>query len=243
MLRFHTQTAGCTLTSQQPDNNVVRVTLQALAAVIGGTQSLHTNSRDEALALPTEKSVNIALRTQQIIANESGVADTADPLAGSFFIDSLTDEIEAKAWEYIEKIDEMGGEAEAIEQGFFQQEIQQSAYLEQKRIEKLEQVVVGVNKFVLAEEVQELETLKVDASVEVKQVEQLTNFKNNRDNEKLQNALAVLKNLAANPTGKVSADPQDNLMFPIIDCVKAGGSVGEISDILREVFGEYTESF
>jgi len=244
MLRFHTQTAGCTLTSQQPDNNIVRVAMQAMSAVLGGTQSLHTNSRDEALALPTEESVNIALRTQQIIANESGVADTIDPFAGSYYVEQLTDEIEKRAWEYINKIDELGGATSAIEQGFFQREIQQAAYDEQKRIERLEEIVVGVNKFQMNEdEAHHMKILKVDESVEAKQKERLKAYKANRDQEKVQETLKKLQKRAANPPATVDASPENNMMHYFIDCVRAGATLGEISDALREIYGEYTESF
>ncbi|MCD4656346.1 MAG: methylmalonyl-CoA mutase, partial [Planctomycetes bacterium] len=244
MLRFHTQTAGCTLTSQQPDNNIVRVAMQAMSAVLGGTQSLHTNSRDEALALPTEESVNIALRTQQIIANESGVADTIDPFAGSYYVEQLTDEIEKRAWDYINKIDELGGATAAIEQGFFQREIQQAAYDEQKRIERLEEIVVGVNKFQMDEgDANHMKILKVDESVETQQRERLKAYKANRDQEKVDVTLKNLQQHAANPPATVDASTENNMMYKFIDCVRAGATLGEISDALREIYGEYTESF
>ncbi|GAI50074.1 unnamed protein product, partial [marine sediment metagenome] len=184
MLRFHTQTAGCTLTAQQPDNNVVRVTLQALAAVLGGTQSLHTNSRDEALSLPTEKSVEIALRTQQIIAHESGVANTIDPLAGSYYVEALTNEIERSAQEHIEKIDGMGGALAAIERGFIQREIQESAYRYQRAVEQGEQIVVGINEFVVQEKTT-WRRLKVDPVVRKRQIERLHALRERRDGESL----------------------------------------------------------
>jgi methylmalonyl-CoA mutase N-terminal domain/subunit len=229
MLRFHTQTAGCTLTAQQPDNNVVRVTLQALAAVLGGTQSLHTNSRDEALSLPTEKSVQIALRTQQIIAHESGVANTIDPLAGSYYVEALTNEIESRAQEYIEKIDAMGGALAAIERGFIQREIQESAYRYQLEIEKGARVVVGVNRFTAEEEVS-LRRLKVDPAVQKTQIEQLRALRERRDAERGQNLLTRLRE---------TAQGGENLLPIILECVEAYATLGEICGVLREVFGEY----
>ncbi|MFQ6101552.1 MAG: methylmalonyl-CoA mutase [Anaerolineae bacterium] len=228
-LRFHTQTAGCTLTAQQPDNNVVRVTLQALAAVLGGTQSLHTNSRDEALSLPTEESVQIALRTQQIIAYESGVADTIDPLAGSYYVEYLTDEIEWRSEEYIEKIDAMGGALPAIEQGFIQREIQDSAYRYQKEIESQDRIVVGVNQFVV-EEGATLRRLKVDPAVRERQMARLAALRARRDSERVGSLLARLKE---------AAQGDDNLMPVILKCVEAYATLGEICDVLRGVFGEY----
>ncbi|MBC7249046.1 MAG: methylmalonyl-CoA mutase family protein [Anaerolineae bacterium] len=229
MLRFHTQTAGCTLTAQQPDNNVVRVTLQALAAVLGGTQSLHTNSRDEALSLPTEASVQIALRTQQIIAHESGVADTVDPLAGSYFVERLTNEIEARAVDYIRRIDDMGGALAAIERGFIQQEIQNSAYAYQRAVEQKQQIVVGVNEFVVDEETP-LRRLKVDPAVGQRQVERLRALKARRDNGRVASLLDRLEEAALGT---------DNLMPIILECVEAYCTLGEICDVLRGVFGEY----
>ena len=233
MLRFHTQTGGSTLTAQQPENNIVRVTLQALAAVLGGTQSLHTNSMDEALALPTEKSVRIALRTQQIIAYESGVGDTVDPLAGSYYIESLTNEIEKRAFEYIEKIDKMGGMLKAIESGYVQREIAESAYNYQKAVESGEQVVVGVNKFTIEEDKRDLEILKINEEVEKRQVEKLKKLKQERDNTLVKDRLEKLKKAA---TGS------DNLMPYILDCVRAYCTLGEMADVLREVFGEYQDT-
>ncbi|NLJ33101.1 MAG: methylmalonyl-CoA mutase family protein [Firmicutes bacterium] len=232
-LRFHTQTAGCALTAQQPDNNVVRVTLQALAAVLGGTQSLHTNSRDEALALPSEDSVRIALRTQQIIAHESGVTNTIDPLAGSYFVESLTDEIETKAREYIEKIDALGGAVKAIEQGFIQREIQESAYQYQKSVEAGDRVVVGVNKFQLKEESLPKGLLKVDPAVGEYQKEKIAHLKENRDGEAVAAALKGLKE---------TAQSGENLLPPIIEAARAYATIGEICDVLRGVFGEYETS-
>jgi len=229
MLRFHTQTAGCTLTAQQPDNNVVRVTLQALAAVLGGTQSLHTNSRDEALSLPTEKSVQIALRTQQIIAHESGVANTIDPLAGSYYIEALTNEIESRAQEYIEKIDAMGGALAAIERGFIQREIQDSAYRYQLEVEEGARVVVGVNRFTAQEEMS-LRRLKVDPRVGKQQIERLQAIREQRDNEEVQNLLTRLRE---------TAQGGENMLLIILECVEAYATLGEICGVLREVFGEY----
>ncbi|BBB32722.1 methylmalonyl-CoA mutase, N-terminal domain [Thermotomaculum hydrothermale] len=233
MLRFHTQTGGSTLTAQQPENNIVRVTLQALAAVLGGTQSLHTNSMDEALALPTEKSVRIALRTQQIIAYESGVGNTVDPLAGSYYIENLTNEIEKKAFEYIEKIDKMGGMLKAIESGYVQREIAESAYNYQKAIESGEQIVVGVNKFTIEEDKKDLEILKINEEVEKKQVEKLKKLKQERDNSLVKDRLTSLKKAASG---------RDNLMPYILDCVRAYCTLGEMADTLREVFGEYQDT-
>ncbi|HHY42240.1 MAG TPA: methylmalonyl-CoA mutase family protein [Thermoanaerobacterales bacterium] len=229
MLRFHTQTAGSTLTAQQPDNNIVRVTIQALAAVLGGTQSLHTNSRDEALALPTEDSVRIALRTQQIIAYESGVTETVDPLAGSYYVESLTNAIEQKAKEYIEKIEKMGGAPKAIQKGYIQQEIQNSAYNYQMEIEQGKRIVVGVNKFQIQEE-QPKDLLKVDPSVGELQEQKIKQLKATRDNLQVN---AVLEEL------KQCAQTDKNLIPIIIKCVKAYCTLGEICDALRAVFGEY----
>ncbi len=233
MLRFHTQTAGSALTAQQAENNIIRVTLQALAAVLGGTQSLHTNSFDEALGLPTEDSVKIALRTQQIIAHESGVADTIDPLAGSYYIESLTDKFVEKAKEYLDKIDELGGMAKAIEAGYIQREIQESAYQTQKKIEGRERVVVGVNKFV-EEENNKNELLKVDPEVEKNQRKRLDAIKNTRNNDIIIKKLDLVKKAAING---------DNLMEPIIDAVREYATLGEITDVLREVFGEYEAKY
>jgi methylmalonyl-CoA mutase N-terminal domain/subunit len=232
MLRFHTQTAGCTLTAQQPDNNIMRVTIQALAAVLGGTQSLHTNSRDEALALPTEDSVRIALRTQQVIAYESGAADSIDPLAGSFLIESLTDQIEKAATDYIERIDKLGGAVEAISRGFQQKEIQDSAYAYQKSIESTDLVIVGVNKFTVASEAAP-ELLKVKEEVEVSQKKALAAMKAGRDSAKVS---AALQNL------EVVAKGSDNVMPAILDAVKAYATLGEIADVFRRVFGKHTET-
>jgi len=233
-LRFHTQTAGCTLTAQQPENNIIRVTIQALAAVLGGTQSLHTNSFDEALALPTEESVRIALRTQQIIAYESGVTSTVDPLAGSYYLEWLTNEIERRAQEYIDKIDEMGGMLVAIEKGYVQQQIQDSAYAYQRAIEKGEQIVVGVNKFQIEEKGTSRKILRVDPSVAEKQIARLKALKESRDNVKVKEALEEIR--------KAAKDESVNLMPKILEAVKVYATLGEICDVLREEFGEYTES-
>ena len=228
-MRFHTQTAGCTLTAQQPDNNIVRVTLQALQAVLGGTQSLHTNSRDEALSLPTQEAVQIALRTQQIIAYESGVGDTIDPLAGSYYIESLTDEIEKRAMDYIDRIDKMGGAPSAIEQGFIQKEIHIAAYEFQKNVDQKKRVVVGVNKFTVDVE-QTFDYLRVDPTMETEQVDRLKNVKVSRNQSKVEPALAALKK---------GAEGDDNLMSLILDAVRVYATLGEICDVLRDVFGEY----
>jgi methylmalonyl-CoA mutase N-terminal domain/subunit len=228
-MRFHTQTAGYTLTAQQPDNNVVRVTLQALQAVLGGTQSLHTNSRDEALSLPTEKSVQIALRTQQVIAYETAIADTIDPLAGSYLIESMTDAIEAKALEYIEKIDKMGGATVAIENGFIQHEIHNSAYDYQKAVDKKERVVVGVNDFTVDEE-QQFDYLRVNPLAEEEQIELLQNIRSSRNNDEVKRSLTALR---------MAAEGDTNLMPLILDAVKKYATLGEICGVLREVFGEY----
>jgi len=236
-LRFHTQTAGCTLTEQQPLNNIIRVTLQALAAVLGGTQSLHTNSYDEALALPSEEAVRIALRTQQIIAYESGVADTIDPLAGSYFVESLTNEIERKALEYIEHIEEMGdgsilqGVLRGIEEGFFQREISKSAYEYQKRVEAGEEVIVGVNRYVIEED-RKPKILRVDPEVQRRQIERLRKVKEEREDAKVKEALAGLKK---------ACEHGENKMPYILEAVKAYATLQEIMDVLREVYGEYRE--
>ena len=229
MMRFHTQTAGCTLTAQQPKNNIVRVAFQALSAVLGGTQSLHTNSMDEAFALPGEEAVQIALRTQQLIAHESGVTDTVDPFGGSYYVEELTKEILERAQEYIDKIDELGGAASAIERGFIQREIQDSAYRYQREVEKGERVVVGVNKFEVEEESPK-DLLRVDPAVRVSQIEGLRRLKSERDNGRVTGILSELRK---------AAEGSDNLMPVILDAVKAYATLGEICDALREVFGEY----
>jgi methylmalonyl-CoA mutase N-terminal domain/subunit len=245
MMRFHTQTAGCTLTAQQPDNNVVRVTLQALAAVLGGTQSLHTNSRDEALSLPTEDSVRIALRTQQIIAYESGMADTIDPLAGSYFVEHMTDEIEKRVQEYIEKIDAMGGALAAIESGYIQREIQESAYLCQRAVDQKEQIVVGVNEFTVSESTS-LRLLKVDPAVRERQMARLAALRQRRDDRRVKNLLAKLEQTALRQAQETApgACPQpgrrdENLLPIILECVESYATLGEICGVLRRVFGEH----
>ena len=231
-LKFHTQTAGCTLTAQQPDNNIIRVTVQALAAVLGGTQSLHTNSRDEALALPSEESVRIALRTQQIVAYESGVTETIDPLAGSYYIESLTNQIEEEAMKYIEKIDELGGMSQAIEKGYVQKEIQNSSYKYQMEVETNERTIVGVNKFQTDEKHHE-DILKVDPEVERLQKEKVNKLKLERNNAEVKKNLERLKS---------SAKTDENLMPYILEAVKCYATLGEICDVLRSVFGEYEQS-
>ncbi len=230
MFRVHTQTGGSTLTAQQPDNNVARVTIQTLAAILGGTNSLHTNSKDEALALPSEDSVRVALRTQQIVAFESGVADTVDPLAGSYYIEAMTNRIEAEALDYIAKIDELGGAVKAIEQGYIQREIQDASYEYQKEVESGERIVVGVNKFQIKEAPPE-GLLRIDLSVGVKQAKQLGEMKAGRDNNVVQAKLDALKEAA-----KGSA----NLMPYILDASRVYCTEGEICNVLREIFGEYT---
>jgi methylmalonyl-CoA mutase, N-terminal domain len=228
-LRFHTQTAGSTLTAQQPENNVVRVALQALSAVMGGTQSLHTNSMDEALWLPTEKSVQVALRTQQIIAHESGVADTIDPFAGSYYMEYLTDQIEQRAQDYIDKIDQMGGAQAAIENGYMQNEIQNAAYWYQKAVEDKEQIIVGVNQFQVDEKI-DLEHLQVDPSIEQNQRARLQKLRSQRDSTRVNELLSHLE----------SASKQDENLIPIfVECVENSITLGEISAVLRESWGEY----
>jgi methylmalonyl-CoA mutase N-terminal domain/subunit len=231
MVRFHTQTAGCTLTAQQPLNNVVRVAFQALSAVLGGTQSLHTNSMDEALCLPSEQAVQVALRTQQLIAHEIGVTDTVDPLGGAYFLEELTRQVCDRAEAYIRKIDEMGGAAAAIENGFIQKEIQSSAYTYQKQIEKSERIVVGLNRFQVEEE-KPANLLRVDPAVRISQLEKLKKLRTERDQEKVKQSLARLREVA---------EGKENLMPPIMEAVKAYATLGEICDTLREVFGEYRQ--
>ena len=232
MLRFHTQTAGSTLTAQQPENNIVRTALQAMAAVLGGTQSLHTNSFDEALALPTEQSARIALRTQQIIAHESGAPQTIDPLAGSYYVEALTNQIETNALAYLEKIDAMGGMLKAIERGYVQQEIQNAAYDYQRAVDHKEAIVVGVNSFALDEE-KPIPLLHMDESLERKQVERLRALRAKRDQAKWQAAIKQVEDTARG-TG--------NLMPVIVEAVEANATVGEISDAMRHVYGEYHET-
>lgn len=229
MLRFHTQTGGSTLTAQQPQNNISRVTVQTLSAVLGGTQSLHTNGFDEALSLPTADAARIALRTQQIVAYESGAADTVDPLAGSYFVETLTDEVEKKAWELIEKIDVMGGSVRAIEQGYMQDEIAKSAYAYQQAIESGEKIIVGVNKFTV-EETHDTPVMKIDASIQQRQIEKIQDLKSRRDNAAASNCLDLLEKAAVSG---------DNLMPFVVDAVEKFCTLGEISDRLRKVFGEY----
>jgi len=232
MLRFHTQTGGSTLTAQQPENNIVRVTLQALAAVMGGTQSLHTNSMDEALWLPTEKSVRVALRTQQIIAHESGAADSIDPLAGSYLIEQLTDEIERQAQDYIQKIDDMGGALVAIEHGYMQGEIQEAAYQYQQAVERKGQIVVGVNQFQM-EELLELDQLKVDPAIEEGQRARLATIRERRDSQKAAELLGQLES---------TANSNKNLVPLFVECVGNDLTLGEICGVLRSVWGEYQPS-
>jgi methylmalonyl-CoA mutase N-terminal domain/subunit len=229
MLRFHTQTAGVALTAQQPMNNIVRVTIQALAAVLGGTQSLHTNSMDEALSLPTEETVQVALRTQQILAYESGVTDTVDPLAGSYYVEHLTDEIERRAVDYLERIDRMGGALGAIESGFIQREIQESAYRHQQAVESGERIVVGVNRFQVREE-RHLRALRIDESVQRAQAQRLKQLRVERDSSAVTRALRELE---------VAAAGDDNLMPYILQAVEAYATLGEICAVLRRVFGEH----
>ena len=229
MLRFHTQTGGSTLTAQQPLNNIARVTVQSLAAVFGGTQSLHTNGYDEALSLPTEEAARIALRTQQIIAFESGVPDTADPLAGSYFVESLTHEVEAAAWKLIEKVEAMGGSVSAIEQGFIQNEIAKSAYEYQRNIETGEKIIVGVNKFEIEKE-EPIPAFKIDDSIRQVQAEKLKTLRNNRDHAKVDQLLQLLNDKACSG---------ENMMPTVVEAVENKCTLGEIADTLREVYGEY----
>ncbi len=232
MMRFHTQTAGSTLTAQQVDNNIIRVTIQTIAAVLGGTQSLHTNSKDEALALPTEKSVKIALRTQQIVAHESGLTNTIDPLAGSYYIESLTNRIEEEANAYIKKIESMGGMINAIENGYVQREIQKAAYKFNQELENKERIVVGVNEYVEPEE-HYTDVLKIDEKVQEEQIKFLKKIKDERDNTAVKKKLAELRK---------AAEGNENLMPYIIEAVKVYASIGEISNAMREVFGEYHDN-
>ncbi len=231
-MRMHVQTSGCTLTAQQPVNNVVRVTLQSLAAVLGGTQSLHTNSLDETLALPSEEAVTVALRTQQIIAHESGVADTVDPLSGSYFLEALTKEMEERAIDYINKIDDMGGVVPAIENGFFQREIADSSYKYQQEIDNKERILVGVNDFTVEEDWVPLEILRIAPDVEEEQLTRLQKVKKERNNARVKEILGKLR---------VAADRDENLMPIMIKAVKACATLGEISNVLQSVFGGYQE--
>ncbi len=230
LLRFHTQTAGCSLTAHQPENNIVRVTLQALAAVLGGTQSLHTNSMDEALALPTEKAATIALRTQQILAHESGVANTIDPFAGSYFLEILTTDIEEAVMKYLDRIDKMGGVLPAIETGFIQREIHESAYRYQREIEANERVVVGVNQFTIPEEERTIDYLRVDPAVEKAQIQKLKRLRQKRKTTAVETALNRLLE---------AAEGTENLLPPILQAVEARATLGEICNVFREIFGEY----
>jgi methylmalonyl-CoA mutase N-terminal domain/subunit len=231
MLRFHTQTAGCSLTAQQPYNNVVRTTIQALAAVLGGTQSLHTNSLDETLALPTEHAARIALRTQQIIAHESGVTNTVDPLGGSYFLERLTLDMEKGCWEYFDRLDAFGGMVEAIEKNFPQREIQDAAYAYQQAIERKEKVIVGVNDYTVEEETP-IEILLIDESVAEWQIASLKKLRERRDNSQVKQTLTALK---------AEAEGETNMMEPILACVRAYATLGEICDTLRDVYGVYAE--
>jgi methylmalonyl-CoA mutase N-terminal domain/subunit len=232
MLRFHTQTAGSTLTAQQPENNIVRTALQALAAVLGGTQSLHTNGYDEALGLPTEEAARIALRTQQIVGHETGAANTVDPLAGSYYIESLTNEIEQRAQLYLDKIEALGGTLRAIEQGYIQQEIQNAAYDFQQSVDRLENVVVGVNRF-QTEGQKTIPIQRIDEALESRQVDRLRALRARRDKLAWESAIRAVEDAARNGS---------NLMPHIIHAVECYCTVGEISDTLRRVFGEYQET-
>ncbi len=232
-MRFHSQTAGVTLTAQQPENNIARVSMQALASVLGGTQSLHTNSMDEALGLPTEKAATIALRTQQIIAHETGVTDTIDPLAGSYFVENLTDEVERRAYDYIDRIENMGGVIKCIEQGWIQNEIQNSAYQQQLDLESKKEIIVGVNDFIQTDKRTNVEVLKISEDVAREQIQRLTLFKSKRDN-------ALVKSYCEKITN--AADADTNLMPLFVEAVKNNVTLGEISDSLRKVFGQYRET-
>ncbi|HZK18624.1 MAG TPA: methylmalonyl-CoA mutase family protein [Clostridia bacterium] len=232
LMRFHTQTAGCSLTAQQPENNIIRTAYEALSAVLGGTQSLHTNSMDEVLALPTEKAVRIALRTQQILALESGAANTIDPLAGSYFVEALTNKMEEGAEKYFEKIEKLGGVLPAIDKGFFQQEIADAAYKFQKAVDKKERIIVGVNEFIEKDEEIEIDLLKIDPQIEIEQVKNLQNLKASRDNEKVQAKLSALSD---------AAKGTDNMIPFILEAVKEYATLGEIVETLKDVFGEYVE--
>jgi methylmalonyl-CoA mutase N-terminal domain/subunit len=232
-MRFHTQTAGVSLTAQQPLNNIVRTTIEALAGVLGGTQSLHTNSYDEALALPTEEAVTIALRTQQVIAHETGVTSTVDPLGGSYFVEALTDEMEAKAYEYFAKIDQLGGMVEAVKRNYPQREIADAAFTLQQEIDAAERVVVGVNRYAASDEVP-IPTLRIDPALEAKQLDRLQGARAKRDGAAVEAALAALRGDAAHD--------DRNLMEPLLTCARAHASEGEIIESLQQVFGDYTET-
>jgi methylmalonyl-CoA mutase, N-terminal domain len=228
-LRFHTQTAGSSLTAQQAENNIVRTTVQALSAILGGTQSLHTNGFDEALALPTEKSARIALRTQQILANEAGLTDTADPLGGSYYVESLTDAVEEGAWEYIKRIDEIGGAVRAIENRFMQREIEEAAFRYQREVEKEERIIVGVNRYITDEEA-DIELHSVDEVIRDRQTQRLEKLKDSRNNSAVEKALADLEH---------AAQGTDNLLYPMKDALANLATLGEVSDLLRKVYGQY----
>ena len=230
-LRFHTQTAGSSLTAQQAENNIVRTTVQALSAILGGTQSLHTNAYDEALALPTERSARIALRTQQILANEAGITDTADPLAGSYYVESLTDALEEEAWSYIKQIDDLGGSVKAIEERFMQREIEEAAYRYQRELEREERILVGVNRFASESgEDPEMELHTVDETIRERQSERIAELKENRNNPAVERSLTDLRK---------SAKDGDNLLYPMQEALSELATLGEVSDVLREVFGTY----
>ena len=230
-LRFHTQTAGSSLTAQQAENNVVRTTVQAISAVLGGTQSLHTNAFDEALALPTERSARIALRTQQILASEAGLTETSDPLAGSYFVEALTDAVEEQAWDYIRRIDDLGGSVKAVEERFMQREIEDSAYRYQREVEQGERIIVGVNRYASGEaEDPEMELHTVDETIRDRQAERLADLRESRDNAAVEKALARLKR---------AAERSDNLLYPMKEALAEVATLGEVSDTLRGVFGEY----
>ena len=230
-MRFHTQTAGCSLTAQQPEINIVRVTIQALAAILGGTQSLHTNSMDEALALPSEKAVRIALRTQQIIAEESGVTDTIDPLGGSYYVEWLTNEMEEQTYRYWDRVEKLGGVLSAIEKGFYQREIAAAAYKYQKEIDANKRIIVGVNDY-KTEETVDIPILKMDEKGEERQIKRLNKLKKDRNNQKVQRNLDVLRKIA---------EGDGNMMPAILDCVHSYATLGETCQVLRDVFGEYEE--
>ena len=228
-LKFHVQTSGESLTAQQPDNNIVRVAIQSMAAVLGGCQSLHTNSKDEALALPTEAAVKIALRTQQVVGHESGITKTADPMAGSYYVEYLTDIIEDEVNKYLKKIDRMGGSLSGIERGFFQSEIRQNAYRLKQEIDKGERIIIGVNKFTDTTE-QKQEIMKIDSSIQDKQMRNLRELRNTRDNKKAENALSKMKS---------ASEKDENLIPYILESVRSYATLGEISNTFREVFGIY----
>ncbi len=231
-MRMHVQTSGCTLTAQQPVNNAIRTAFQALAAVLGGTQSLHTNSFDEALCLPTEEAVRLALRTQQLIAHESGAADTIDPLAGSYYIEALTNQMEEQTWKYFDKIDNMGGVIPAIEKGFLQKEIADSAYKYQKEIERHQRTIIGVNDYHVEQDWIPCQLLRIPPHAEKEQLTRLQRAKKERNQTKVKQALGKLHS---------DADKNKNLMPTIIEAVKAEATIGEITEVLRQVFGEYKE--